>query len=206
MSHKCLRIAFTAFVLALLPGIPALATQYASPPAAYSLTDTNSLASPQTETFYRNGDMVATDSIFAPAVSRGVNMPHGEHIRAVYDLKNKRGWSWDPTDASTPCLSQFGSWGNPFEWMSQVFGDDIAQLHPRKLGTDTVAGLKSQIMELSIPGQGKAKIWVDEKYGLLMKMTAAIADGKDETALEITHFSIAKPPASAFGVPARCPK
>jgi hypothetical protein len=144
MSHTRLSVTFTAFVLALFPGIPALAAQYASPPDAYSLTDTNSLASPQTETFYRDGDMVATDTVFAPAVSQGVNMPHGAHNRSVYDLKDKRGWSWDPTDTSTPCLSGFGSWGDPFEWMSQMFGDDLSQLHPQDLGTDTVAGLKSR--------------------------------------------------------------
>ncbi|MGH8428377.1 MAG: hypothetical protein ACRES7_10430 [Gammaproteobacteria bacterium] len=206
MLHKRLRIAPVAFVLALFPGIPALAAQYASPPNAYTLTDTNSLASPQTVTYYRDGDMVATDTVTAPAVSPAANLPNGSHVRAVYDLKNKRGWSWDPTDASIPCTSGFGDWGNPFEWMSQIFGDDISQLHPQDLGTDTVAGLKSQIMGLSIPGQGKAKIWVDEKYGLLVKMTAAGAGGKDQTALEVTQFSTAKPPASAFDVPARCPK
>ncbi|MGH8274107.1 MAG: hypothetical protein ACRES9_07630 [Gammaproteobacteria bacterium] len=206
MLHKCPRIRSIAFVLAVFPVIPALAAQYASPPNVYSLTDTNSLASPQTVTYYRNGDMVATNTVVAPAVSSGVNMPNGAHIRAVYDLKNKRGWSWDPTKASTPCISQFGSWGNPFQWMSQMFGEDISQLHPKGLGTDTVAGLKSRIMEVTIPGQGKAKIWVDKKYGLLVKMTMAGAGGKDETALEVTQFSTAKPPASAFDVPARCPK
>jgi len=189
----------------LLVGAGAAGFQYQAAPSAYSLTDHNSLAAPMTETFYRDGDLVMTDVVWAPLVTAWANMPHGEHIRAIYDLAHKTGWSWDPSDASIPCIRAFGTWGNPFEWISQLFGDDLSQLHPKQLDTEMVAGRAATVYELTLPTHEKVRVWRDQTFGLLLKMATPGKSGTDETQLEVTQFRLEKPSSSVFVPPSRCP-
>ncbi len=129
---------------------------------------------------------------------------NGQHIRAVYDLKNRRSWSWDPTNLKIPCTGGFGTWGNPFEWLQQTFGSDLASLKAQQVGSETVAGLPSKVLQIQVPELGKAKVWIDDRYGLMVKMAAPAKGGRDQTMLEVTQFSALKPDASAFALPSIC--
>lgn len=180
---------FLAFPLGLL--MLAAAPQ----PTAYSLTQHNTLTQVAvTEHIYRDGDRVMLDSVWT----------NGQHIRAVYDLKNRRSWSWDPGNLKIPCTGGFGTWGDPFQWFEQTFGGDLSQLRPKQVGTETVAGLPSKIFLAQIPQVGKVKVWLDETYGLMVKMAMPGNGDQDETALEVTQFSASKPDASVFATPSIC--
>lgn len=66
--------------------------------------------------------------------------------------------------------------------------------------------MKARGAELTGPDGSKMRIWIDEKYGLLLKMATPGKGGKFETSLVVTDFSASTPPATAFKTPAGCPK
>ena len=187
---------FQGFLRIALPCALSMATLAAAPqPTAYSLTQHNTLTQVAvTEHIYRDGDKVTLDSVFA----------NGQHIRQTYDLKNQREWSWDPDKLSIPCTGGFGSWGDPFQWFEQTFGGDLSELKPKQVGTETVAGLPSKILLAQVPQVGKVKVWLDDTYGLMVKMAMPASGGHEDTVLEVTQFSASKPPASAFALPSIC--
>lgn len=195
-------------ILLLTPRLSAAGAKYAPPPKAYSLTDNNSLMKPETVKIYRDDNRVMTDVFVPPSAS----VPHAIHTRSVLDLQTHKQFSWDPTDSSVPCTSAIvgdepGDWsGNPFDWRSELVPADLSPYHPRDLGTETVAGLKVKVTEATQPNGSKIRIWVDEKYGLLVKMAGHEPGKPFETALEVTQFSVGKPPAATFDLPKGCGK
>ncbi len=183
----------------------AAAAMYSTPPTAYTLTQTNTMSTPQTVTYYRDGNKVYSDVIVKPVDTKYAHLPHGTHVHTIYLLDEKTGWSWDD-DPGTPCTIGFGTWGNPFEWMSQIFGtSDVASLHAKPAGAETIAGFPSTMYDVQM-GSDKVRIWLDVKYGLLMKMASPAKGGGWDTDLEVQSFTIGKPNASVFTPPARCPK
>ena len=78
----------------------------------------------------------------------------------------------------------------------------MSKMH--QVGTETVAGMKAKVMELAGPNGQTVKVWVDEKYGLMLKMGGPGKDGRFEAGLEVTQFTAGKPPSSVFEMPARC--
>jgi hypothetical protein len=196
-----------AAALFAIQASPALA-QYSKPPDAYSISYTESLMMPNQQVkIYRDGNRVLTEE-FTP---KSGPMPQPTHTAASIDLQTHKEISADLQDSSVPCSvgtlggSPAGDWsGNPFEWFSQFFDADISKMSPPKIGTDTVAGMKATIYEISGPDGQKAKVWIDDKYGLMLKMASPGKNGAMETALEVESFTVGKPPASAFKMPARC--
>jgi hypothetical protein len=185
-----------------------LPAQYAKPPDAYSISYSESLMMPNQQVkIYRYGNRVLTEE-FTP---KSGPMPQPTHTVASINLQTHKEISADLQDSSVPCSvgtlggSPAGDWsGNPFEWFSQFFDSDLSKLNPPKVGTDTVAGMKATIYEISGPGGQKATVWVDDKYGLLLKMAVPGKTGGMETALEVSSFTVGEPPASAFEMPAKC--
>jgi hypothetical protein len=58
-------------------------------------------------------------------------------------------------------------------------------------------------METDTP-DGKAQVWVEEKYGLVIKLSIAPKTGQPLTMVEVKQLSLAKPAASVFVLPPAC--
>jgi hypothetical protein len=167
--------------------------QYAPPPLQYTVVQKNTLFGPDTTTrIYRDGAKAAMDIVHPDT-----------HVRTVLNLQAQSSISWDANDAAAECgNSTFkGNWGDPFV-EAAGFLDDINKQHPTPAGTETVNGVSAKVSEFVMQGTtGKSKVWVDPKYGMIMRMLMAQPGGAPKVVFETTQMTFAAPPAAMF-VPA----
>jgi hypothetical protein len=167
--------------------------QYTPPPLAYTLVQKNSLFGPDTTTsFYRNGSKAAMDIVHPDT-----------HSRTVLDLQAHTNISWDASQAGAECgNSTFtGNWGDPFVGSAGIM-DDLNKMHPTPAGTETVNGVSAKVLEFVMEGTtGKSKVWIDPKYGLILRILMVQPGGPPKVAFETTQMTFAAPPAAMF-VPA----
>jgi hypothetical protein len=190
-----------ASVVLLAACAPALQAQTAPAPTTYTLTETNAMFGPVlTVNIYRNGSKAVSDSQSAASAA----MPKAIHTRALYDLKTQQSLSWDVADSSIPCgKSNFsGSWGDPFVDSASLL-DGLNKQNPKQVGTETVLGFSAKVLEVSSPN-GTMRVWVDTKYGLMLKAQSTPPKGAPQTIIEVTKVSFTAPSASVFAVPANC--
>lgn len=177
--------------------------QSTKPPETYSLTETNAFFGPAlTVQVYRDGNMVLLDSS-QPA---GSTLSIATHTRTLFDLRAGKSYALDLVNVSSPCgVSTFsGDWGDPFTLSAGITGD-ISKRNPKTLGKDTVAGFPASVVEVPDPdGTGKYKIWLDEKFGFVLRMLLIPNSGSPQTLIEIKQLSFEKPAASLFTVPEPC--
>ncbi len=186
----------------LLAGVmtPRVHAQYAPAPDAYSVVEVNSMFGPTVDMrIYRDGSKVLIDQSHAA-------LPGGQpsHLRTLYDLETHRSFTWDLLNINVPCGgSTFsGDWGDPFA-MSAEMTADLAKQHATPVGSATLNGIPTKVFESDSP-QGKAKAWVEEKYGLLVRLTMAQKTGEPQTLVEVKHLNLGKPAASSFILPPAC--
>jgi hypothetical protein len=145
-----------------------------------------------TTTFYRNGSKAAMDIVHP-----------GTHVRAVYDLQARTTITWDAGQATAECgYSTFkGDWGDPFVGAAGIM-DDLNKQHPTPAGTETVNGVSTKVSEFVMEGApGKSKVWMEQKYGMIMRILMAQPGGAPKVVYETTQMTFAVPPAAMF-VPA----
>src|ERR1035438_9194431 len=93
--------------------------------------------------------------------------------------------------------------------MPSTFGSELnkhaAKKPPKDLGPGTVNGMAAKVMEMSVEGMPTpAKVWVDAKYGLVLKLDMAMPGKPQATMIEVKKVSFAKPAAGALVQPASC--
>ncbi|HEX6550475.1 MAG TPA: hypothetical protein VF117_07350 [Gammaproteobacteria bacterium] len=182
-SALCLFVCVTAYA------------KYPAPPQQYSLVN---VSSGQTQHIYRDGNRALID-LYMP---KGPNQPVAIHTRTIVDVASKTNLTWDLLDSKVPCDSPGqGDWGDPFGYWDQSVQGMPGKL--KQTGKDTVNGMKTTVFEISSP-EGTAKLWREDKYGLLVKNTVTPKGGAQMEMFEIRDFKIGKPSASVFVVPARC--
>jgi len=168
--------------------------QYAPPPLAYTVVQQNSLFGPDTTaTVYRDGSKAAMDIVHP-----------GTHVRSVFDLQAHTSIGWDASQAGAECgNSTFkGDWGDPFVGAAGIL-DDLNKMHPTPAGAETVNGVSTKVSEFVMEGTtGKSKVWIDPKYGMIMRILMAQPGGAaPKVAFETSKMIFAAPPAAMF-VPA----
>jgi hypothetical protein len=173
---------------------PVLWAQYAPPPTTYSVTQVQSmLGPPVTMQIYRDGSKVVMDT------------DHDAHrTRSLYDLEAHINYTWDITTPANGCSSGnfSGDWGDPFS-ASDV--DDIVKSATRAPGSETVNGFATKVYEAVDPrSKYKVKAWRELKFGLVIKAEMTPPGGATSTIVETKQFSLAKPAASLFVMPATC--
>ncbi len=213
------RMAMRAALLILLgsacaPGILAAqpGARHLPSPQTYSVTQVTTLmlsaegtgSARITMKIARDGRYASVERTFDPQPG----MSRGQHMRTLYDLQTHRDWTWDLSDSasSNPCgLATFGgAWGDPFAGAAEMTADILKQ-HPRVLGHETLNGMATTAMQTADPaGHGDMKVWLDDRYGLLVRLDRPGSDGQRKTVLEIKEMSLEKPPASLL-VPPACP-
>ncbi len=168
--------------------------QFAPAPDVYIVTQGSQMAPGATMKIYRDGWRAVIDHTVAG----------GSHTRTLYDLKANTSQSWDVTQPAGCSMGRFsGDWGDPFA-SSKDMQQQLTQTHAQQVGAENMHGIPVKVWEAAIAGAGKAKVWVDLKYGLVMKAELTGPDGKTNTLVDIKEMSFAKPPASIFALPAAC--
>ena len=180
-------------ILSCLAGAAIACAQHTPPPLSYTLVQQNSLFGPATTTIvYRDGSKAAID-IVQP----------GTHVRTVYDLQAHTNISWDASQAGAECGNGnfTGDWGDPFAGAAGIL-DELNKKHPTPAGTETVNGVSAKVSEFVMEGaSGKSKVWIDQQYGMIMRILMAQPGGPPKVAFETTQMTFAAPPAAMF-VPA----
>jgi hypothetical protein len=80
---------------------------------------------------------------------------------------------------------------------------DDPKAKPTQVGTETIAGVPSNVLETSSP-DGVVKVWVDQKTGLVMRLQMAPVKEPVQVLIDTKQESLAPPPASVFALPAAC--
>lgn len=182
------------FVLVLAPAIAVAQT-----PQTYSLTQT--MAGGMTVQIARDGSKESVEQTVAP----GANGP-GMHIRSLYDFAAKKVWTMNL--AGGPCsVVAYTSPGAP-SMLDPIAGAEemragLAQVKPVVLRSETVNGIATKVYEMPVPEtKGKMRMFLDEKHSFAVKMVMVSSDGKEQTQMEVTRLSFAKPAADLL-VPAQ---
>jgi len=201
MAKRRIVLWFVSLILLAGFAVPALWAQYPKAPETYSITETNSMMGLDiTMQIYRDGSKAVVDQSYGPREGS----PKGVHTRTLYDLHTQQNYTWNLMDASALCGGGTfsGDWGDPFA-ASAAMNADMAKRQPKEIGTETLNGIATKILEVAVP-DNQAKLWVDEKYGLIIKGQMTGISGQPQTILEVKQLSFAKPPASVFVLPAAC--
>jgi hypothetical protein len=181
------------FILSCLATAAIACAQYTAPPLAYTVVQQNSLFGPATTTHvYRDGSKAAMDLVHPDS-----------HVRAVFDLQAHTSITWDASQPAAECgTATFrGDWGDPFVGAAGIL-DEINKQHPTPAGTETVNGVSAKVSEFVMDGAtGKSKVWIDPKYGMIMRILIARPGAAPKVAFETTQMTFATPPAAMF-VPA----
>ncbi len=167
-----------------------------TPPASYTIKQNQAMTG-QPVVFYRNGDQAAIEFIHKAGDSSG-------NTRSVKDLATHVQFDWDITHPDACSRGKWGGdWGDPFA-AGKEFQEELSKQHPKLVGTETVAGMTAKVYEASLPDGTKAKMWVEEKIGLVLKLQVTDASGKSTSMGEITSVTLGPPAASIFEVPPSC--
>jgi hypothetical protein len=196
-------------VLALMSGWGLSRLQAQSPtPQTYSFTEDPALAllGPNVVKISRDGSREVVDQIM-PA---GPGHDKEYHGHLVYDFQAHKLYTKVLSEPAVPCgVQEYTDPAAPAEF-DLITGSDAllkeltgANGQIRQAGTETVNGIATKVMELT-SAQGKGKIWIAQNGGFPVKIVSVGADGKEQTMIEMKQLSFAKPPASAFALPAGC--
>jgi hypothetical protein len=169
-------------------------------PTQFTVTETVALVGPEVAvTVYRDGNKAAVEQSFK-------NAGGTTHIKTLYDLAAGTTTNWDPTAAAPSCSAgRFsGDWGDPFASAAEVAGQ-LSEIHATQVGSESIAGFATKKMEGALPNnQGKVTVWVDAKYGLVMRQVMAGPSGPAMTMVDIKSVTVGAPAASVFAAPASC--
>ena len=195
------RLFVSALAAAALAGVDTsyLAAQYAPAPETYSVTQLNSLMGPTTiQRIWRDGSRAVIDMTTPPDTPGG----KANHVRTLYDLAAHTTVSWDPAAPECGTGKYGGDWGDPFAASAEMSGELMTKATPA--GTETVNGVSAKVFNADMGAQGKAKVWLEPKYGLIMKAELTAPGAAPRVVVQTQTVSFAKPPAATFALPAGC--
>src|SRR5215471_1427294 len=199
MSKRRFVLLSVCFALLSSLAVPKGGAQSA-PPDAYSVTEVNAMmGAPVNLQIYRDGAKALVDQSFS-----GQGSAKGSHTRTLYDLSAKTSLTWDLINTNAPCgVATFsGDWGDPFA-TSAGLNADLAKQHPTQVGSATLNGIPTKVLEAGT-ADGKAKLWVDDKFGLIIRWMMMGKDGQPQAMIEVKKLDLSKPPASVFTFPPAC--
>lgn len=202
MSQKRLFVSALAAAAAAVIGTPDLAAQYAPAPETYSVTQLSSLMGPTViERIWRDGSKAVIE-LSTPSAEPGGK---ATHVRSYYDLAAHANVSWDPTGTAPACGGGTfsGDWGDPFAASAEM-NTELLSKKAAQTGTETINGVSAKVFDADLGANGKAKVWVEPKYGLIMKAELTAPNAAPRVMLQTQTVSFAKPPASTFVLPAGC--
>src|ERR1035438_3479981 len=203
MSHGSRGKWLTGFAFLAFVASPELVAQYAKAPDAYSVTEVNNM-------FMAGMTMEITPDGKRPGVAHSYSpragSPKGYHTRTFYDIPAGKSYTQDLLQPGGPCAGAnfSGDWGDPFAMTAQI-NADAAKKPLKELGPGTVNGMAAKVIEVPVEGMPTpAKVWVEAKFGMVLKLDMAMPGQPQATLVEIKKVSFAKPAAGALVQPASC--
>jgi len=198
------------FSLAVLFNAGSGWTQTEAPPKAYTaVTMRNSMKGPIVEAkIYRDGSKAVVDrTVLLPPSAP--SSPGSSRARTYYGLDTHQWFRTDlnlgpsryadqPFSASPNCTTGTFSdgWGDPFEESARLMRE-VNKRNPQQIGTEMVNGFRTRVLEST--GSDKIKVWLDTRYGLVIK-----AESGGRTIFEAKKLTVAEPKASLLTVPPYC--
>ena len=179
-------------LLILLYSAPALA-QYAPAPTAYTIV----------QVFYPPAGPAITVTTSRSGSVALVEHQGGVHGWNYFDLANRTDYGWN---AAVPCTANAfaGDWGDPFA--TADIAAELAGLHARDAGTETLNGIHTKVFEAVTPQDGgKVRVWLDAAYGETIKAVSVDAGKKVTPIIEVTSLTLGKPAATPT-LPPACTK
>ncbi len=177
-------------------------------PQAYSITEDPGFAlmGPSVVKISRDGSKEVVDQIMP--VSPGRDKEFHNHL--LYDFQAHKLYTKVVSDPSVPCgVQEYTDPAAPAEF-DPISGSDALMKEltsgggqVKQAGTDTVNGIATKVLEVT-SAKANGKIWIAQNGGFPVKIAFLGADGKATTIIEVKQLNFAKPPASAFAVPAGC--
>ena len=176
-------------------------------PQAYSLTEDPGFAlmGPSVVKISRDGSKEVVDQILPVGPGRDKEF----HNHLVYDFQAHKLYTKVLSDPAVPCgVQEYADPAAPPEF-DLISGSDALMkeltggAQPKQVGVDTVNGIATKVLEVT-SAKGNGKIWIAQNGGFPVKIAVLGPDGKEMTIIEVKQLSLAKPPASAFAVPAGC--
>jgi len=204
-----LRPCFLGFAFLSAWLVPRLAAQ-ASAPQAYTLEQVSLLTEASmlmgqaaNLTVYRDGSKEVVDLKIPPSPAH----PQEFHQIFLFDFEAHKAYVSNPISHTCFWINYVSQDApanyDPITGSAHLMAD-LVQHRPTVLGTESINGMPAEVEEVSIPGQGTAKIWIATEGNFLLKYEGPGPDGKQHNWLEIKRVSFAKPPASHFVAPADC--
>ena len=194
----------TLLVAACLAGVTSgpVHAQYSPPPQAYSLTEFTALFGiPMTRQIVRDGSKILLETN-TPPMRAGSK---GTHVRTLWDLAKHVSFTWDLIETDRPCgpatFDGDGNWGDPFLTSAQMTGELLKSA--KKSGTESVAGIAADVYTANTPA-ARGRVWIEPKYGLVMRLEVAEGKGPVETKYEVKEIHFSRPAAAAFALPTVC--
>ncbi len=180
-----------------------LGAQAPEEPSAYTVSVQHLSGNGAAVTAYRLGPQVLVDYSGDPS-----NSIPDTHKRMLLNLETKLRLTWDRVDASVPCVrSNFTPEDRHGDDLQDPFfgGAALASKNAKQLGTETIQGIATRILEPTDNPDFAIRIWVDPRTGLVLKaMFVSPAAGLERPWFEVAHVSFEPPPASLFAVPSQC--
>ncbi len=177
-------------------------------PTAYSIDEDPgfSLMGRTLVTVSRDGSKEVVDQIIP--VGPGRDKEYHGHL--VYDFQAHTLYTAVLSDPGTPCGAQtYNDPAAPAEFdvisgsaalMKEISspGDKTTDLAPESLN-----GMPTRVVSIT-SSQANGKVWYSQKGGYPVKIVILDKDGKETPIIEVKRINFAKPPASAFTLPASC--
>ncbi|MGA2074385.1 MAG: hypothetical protein ABSH52_12860 [Terriglobia bacterium] len=180
-----------------------LGAQAPEEPTAYTVSVQHLSGNGAVVTAYRLGPQVLVDYTGDPS-----NSNPGTHKRILLNLETKHRLTWDRVDASVPCVrSNFNPEERHGDDLQDLFigGAALASEKAKQLGTETIHGITTRILETTDDPNLAIRTWVDPRTGLVLRASfVSPATGLGRPWFEVTQVSFEPPPASLFAVPSQC--
>lgn len=160
-------------------------------PTVYTIKEWQALLGPpgRNITIYRSGSKAAIDFVHEGSGT----------TRSVKDLETHTQYDWDISNPGNGCSAGKWSddWGDPFAMNKELPAGKV-------VGHESINGIPARVMEAAMPDGSTAKVWLEEKSGLILKAQVSDKSGQTTALLEVKSASFAKPPDSVFQVPPSC--
>lgn len=183
-----------------------LGAQAPEEPSAYTVSVLRLSESGAVTTAYRLGPQVVVDYTEDPRA--GEDSSQGTHKRILLNLETKLSLTWDRVDASVPCVrSNFTAQDRQGDDVQDPFvgGSTLSSKNFKQLGTETIQGVPTRILESTDDTNFAVRMWVDPRTGLVLRaMLVSPENGLQRPWFEVTHVSFQPPPVSLFDVPPQC--
>lgn len=186
-------------VLAAIASSGAAWAETPKPPETYSISAPARSAREMSVKVYRDG----------PREKVEMSRANGWKAQFWYDFAAHKEYVLDSSDPAKRCsVQKYASDHAPgLQDPIDAALEMGAQLPAtaKVVGHETVGGLAARVVEVDDPDEhGKMKAWIDEKYGLLLKLVFMPEKGPAQTTFELGQINFAKPDAALLKPPSGC--